>query len=402
MVLAVAVLTSSAGFCLTAGAFPRQGIFVRPAVETRVLYAGSPSAVAARPRAAAVSAILVDAQSGQVLWAKNPDEKRAIASTTKIMTAIVTLDKAELDATVTVSKKASAVGEASLLLEAGEKRKVRELLYGIMLRSGNDAAEALAEYVGRGSAPRFLKMMNEKARMLGARRTHFNNPHGLPDPKHYSTARDLAAIASYGLKNPVFAKIVRTKRYEMPWAKHRYRREIENHNKLLWRYGFAQGIKTGYTVAAGYCLVAYGKRSGAGVISVVLGESSSDSAYRDSQRLLEYGFRVFRPLRVARAGVKLKTLDFDSLGLERVGARVSRSLTLKVPRSAKVTRKLIVSRGLALPVRKGQRVGKLRFFVGGRAIQEVDLVADRTVDQPTFLLRTYIGLRSLWNGAPRR
>jgi len=230
-----------------------------------VLVCAALTGIACADNISAGSAILIDAESGAVFYEKNADQRRLIASTTKIMTALVVLDSCALDDVVEVPAACEYVGGSSMYLRAGEQRTVRELLYGLMLLSGNDAALALALHVGGGDAAVFVERMNEYAARLGLEDTSFENPHGLDGAAQYSSARDLARLAAHAMENEAFAKIVGTR--EITLEGHTMR----NHNKLLWRIDGACGVKTGYTQAAGRCLVSCVMRNGRSFVAVTLG-----------------------------------------------------------------------------------------------------------------------------------
>lgn len=239
-----------------------------------------------KPNPSAHSAILMDAASGKVLYSKNARTIMAPASTTKIMTAILVLERLKLDTTISIPAAAAAKEGSSMRLAIQEKKTVRELLYGLMLVSGNDAATALAIAVS-GSEAKFAQLMNEKARQLGMKNTNFKNASGLPAINHYSTAYDLAVLCRYAMKNSNFAAIVGTKVKEVSSAKPGSKRRLVNHNKLLWRYPYTTGVKTGYTRTAGHCLVSTASHNGKRLIVVVL---KSNYIYDDSQKLFAYGF----------------------------------------------------------------------------------------------------------------
>jgi D-alanyl-D-alanine carboxypeptidase (penicillin-binding protein 5/6) len=234
----------------------------------------------------ASAAILIEAASGKVLYTKNSRAIMAPASTTKIMTAILALEHVSLDKTVRIYPTAAAREGSSMDLVNREQKTMRELLYGLMLVSGNDAATAISEAVS-GSEANFVRLMNQKAKLLGMKNTHFLNASGLPDIGHYSTAYDLAILTRYALKNGNFAKIVSTKVKKIPGAKPGTSRTLINHNKLLWQYQNTIGVKTGYTRTAGGCLVSAASHNGVKLISVIL---KSNSIYDDSKELLDYGF----------------------------------------------------------------------------------------------------------------
>lgn len=235
------------------------------------------------PEVMAKAALLMDATTGQVIYAKNPHERRAQASTTKIMTALVTLEKGRLSDIVTAGPNVNTVEPVIIGLEPGDQLTVEQVLYGMLLNSGNDAAVALAEHIG-GSIPEFADMMNAKAAELGMKDTHFVNPHGLDEEGHYSSAYDLAILAKAALENPVFEKIVSTKEYRIEGP---VRWVFTNTNRLLSDMPTADGVKTGFTDAAGRCLVSSATQRGRRAIGVVLFD---ENMYEDSAALLNYLF----------------------------------------------------------------------------------------------------------------
>ncbi len=241
------------------------------------------------PKVEAEAAVLMDAATGRLLYAVNPDAIMYPASTTKIMTALIALEKGKPDAVVTVSRRAASCEESSLGLKAGDRLTLRDLLYGMMIVSGNDAAEAVAEHIA-GSVPAFADLMNARADKLGLINTHFANPHGLPDPNnHYSSARDLAVITATALQNPEFAKIVATPEYSVPLL-NRPPIRVTTTNRFLKTYPGATGVKTGSTQAAGDCLVAAAKRGGVQLIVVLLNDDNG--RWEDAPKLMNYGFAV--------------------------------------------------------------------------------------------------------------
>ncbi|MDS1029068.1 D-alanyl-D-alanine carboxypeptidase family protein [Bacillota bacterium LX-D] len=230
--------------------------------------------------------LLMDAKTGQILLEKNAFEKRAPASTTKILTAIMALEQGGLERKVKVSPHAASIGESSIYLEPGEEISVLRLVQGALIKSGNDATVALAEYYC-GSEELFSVLMNRKAKLLGAFNSNFKNPNGLPLKNHYTTAFDLAQMARYSLKNPIFKEIVSTKEMKIPYENKSWARYLKNTNKLLWKYPGADGIKTGTTREAGCCLVASATRGNRQLIAVVL---HSFDRFGEAARLLDYGF----------------------------------------------------------------------------------------------------------------
>jgi len=226
-------------------------------------------AAASYPNVTAKSAIVMDTTTGKVLYSKNAEERRFPASTTKMMSLIVALEHGNLDDIVTASANAATTDGSTLWLTQGEKLKMIDLLYGIMLISGNDATVAVAEHIS-GSVQDYAKLMTEKAHALGAKDTNFTNSSGLPDPNHFTTAHDLGRIAAYGYKNPLFTQIVSTQHKIIPWAGKPFDRDLYNENKMLWIYEGGNGVKTGYTDAAGRCLVSGAKRNNMQLVAVVL------------------------------------------------------------------------------------------------------------------------------------
>ena len=238
-------------------------------------------------RIAAKAAALMNAQTGKVLWAQNQDLPLPPASTAKILTALVVLDHSRISDVVTIPAEALHVSGASTQLTAGEKLSVGDLLHAMLLGSGNDAAIALALHSG-GSIETFVQRMSHKARMLGAVRSHFFNPTGMPHPKQLTTAQDLALITQAALENSEFRKIVGKTTYR--WRSRGWQGAIQNSNKLLFSYDGAIGVKTGNTREAGYCLVAAAQRARQTYIAVIL-KSDEQSVWQDARKLLDYGFK---------------------------------------------------------------------------------------------------------------
>ena len=235
------------------------------------------------------SEIVMEATTKRVLYADNIHEKKYMASTTKILTAIVVIENCDLAETVEVGAKTVGIEGSSIYLEAGEKLTVKDLLYGLMLRSGNDCAETLAVYCA-GSIEKFAELMNETAERIGAKNSHFVNPHGLHDDEHYTTAYDLALISCYAIQNKDFKEIVSTKNIKIPFSTHNTFRYLTNKNKMLKEFDGATGIKTGFTKKAGRCLVSSCNRNGMELISVVL---NCGPMFERSKTLLRNGFNCY-------------------------------------------------------------------------------------------------------------
>lgn len=231
-------------------------------------------------------AIAYDRTSGNIIWGKEENKRTAMASTTKIMTAIVLIEQTkDLSQTVTISQKAGGTGGSRLGLKANDKITMKDLLYGLMLKSGNDAAVAIAETVG-GSVQGFAELMNSKAQELGLENTHYVTPHGLDDPEHYTTAYELAKLTDYALQNELFAKVVNTKMYTV--TINGYTKNISNTNELLGYLNGVNGVKTGFTNNAGRCLVTSVNRNGFNIITIVLQADTKKFRTSDSIKLIEY------------------------------------------------------------------------------------------------------------------
>ncbi len=251
-----------------------------------LLYPTAVSAISAR------KAILMDGQTGRILFERNANDRSLIASTTKIMTALVVCEQCNVLDRVKIPKEAVGVEGSSIYLKEGEILTVQELLYGMMLHSGNDAAAALAIYCG-GTIQGFAELMNDKARFLGLKNSHFVNPHGLDAPDHYSTARDLAVLADHAMENPIFAKTVSTKTVTIG------NRSLRNHNKLLWQVEGADGVKTGFTKAAGRILVSSAVRQGRRLICVTIDDGND---WLDHKALYQNGFDDYKVYKLVAKG----------------------------------------------------------------------------------------------------
>lgn len=268
--------------------FAGSAVVAAPAVPTAATKTVAVNAAA--PVIGSETAILMVAGTKQILYEKDSHKIMYPASTTKMMTLITAIKRAKLDETVVVAPAAVGIEGSSLELRMLDRLSLRELLFGLMLASGNDAAHAVAEHVGRGSYKQFIAWMNEDAEKIGALRTHFSNPHGLPDPvNHFTTAYDLAMIADAGFKIDGFEQFVAKPYHTVLFQNRSKGISLVNTNTLLMTYPGANGVKTGVTRAAGRCLVASARRNGVLLIAVVL--NGGDSRFKDSAALLDYGFR---------------------------------------------------------------------------------------------------------------
>ena len=253
------------------------------------------SVVENEPNINARIAVAYDRKSGKAIYGKNENKRTAMASTTKIMTAIVLIENADLDQTITVSAKAAGTGGSRLGLKHNDKITMKDLLYGLMLKSGNDAAVAIAENVG-GSIEKFADLMNEEAKKIGLDNTHYVTPHGLDNPEHYTTAYELAKLADYALKNEIFAKVVNTKNYTV--TINGYPKNITNTNELLGYLDGVNGVKTGFTNNAGRCLVTSVNRNEFEIITVVLQADTKKMRTTDSISLIEYVYKNYELINI--------------------------------------------------------------------------------------------------------
>jgi D-alanyl-D-alanine carboxypeptidase (penicillin-binding protein 5/6) len=326
------------------------------------------------PRVAAASAILADLDSGEVLWERNPDQRRPIASVTKIMTGLLVVEATDPDEVVTASASAAEQTGTELSLGIGEAQPVRQLLMALLLQSANDAAVALAEHVG-GSVDGFVDGMNRRARRLGARDTRFASPNGLDD-SGYSTARDLVAITAEAFRDATFREVVATKFHRVPAPQGEPRR-IQNRNALLWLYPGAIGVKTGYTAAAGFCLVAAAERDGLRLVAVVLGARSSP--WSDAAEMLNHGFEAWERRDVVDGSTELDPIEVAG---REIPVRADGALSLLLRRGETVDVEVRPDPGLVLPVAEGQAVGEVVVSEGGDVLGQVRAVSAASVAPP--------------------
>lgn len=340
----------------------------------------SPSADAAEgvpqaPDVQAEAAVLMEAQSGQILFSKNADAPMYPASITKILTGIIAIESNQLHDTVTVSENAVNAGGTRVYLEEGEQKALLDLVYGMLVNSGNDAAVAIAEHLS-GSAERFADVMNEKAKQLGASDSHFTNPSGMPDERHVTTAHDMAVIARYAMQNDTFREIVGTKEY--PWEGKGWQPGvIENHNRLLWDYEGATGVKNGYTEAAGQTFVAASERHGQQMIAVALkAPSPPKHIYSDLRAMMDYGYKAFETHRIP---METSALDGIVIDGEAAKARFDEpvhfvTLPKGIPPQS-LGQKRVMDKGASLPIREGEKLGDIYLMYGDDVIKKIPFSA---------------------------
>jgi len=347
------------------------------------------------PTILAESAVLIDASTGQVLYDKNMNAQHYPASTTKVMTALLTLENLDLTKTVTIDAETPFTGGSRVYLLEGEQVTVKQLMYALLLESANDAAVALGKEIA-GSIPEFADMMNKRAKELGAKNTHFVNPNGLPDEAHVTTAYDLAMIAKEAMKNQTFRKFVKTYRYIIPKTNMQDTRYLYNTNRLLYdkktkvlvngverraKYDGAIGIKTGYTGEAGGCLIAGAKRGDTELISVVM-KSTNEGRFSDSIALLDYGFANYKSTKAMDKGTILGEVKVNRGATRKVEvvAKEAAYATLPIDASEKLVKtKIVLDKKVKAPVAAGQKVGEVQIYEGNSLVGHVDAVTTKAI-----------------------
>jgi D-alanyl-D-alanine carboxypeptidase (penicillin-binding protein 5/6) len=368
--LASAIATAAIVAGLTAGTWGEAGAAEPPRIEAR-------------------SWLLIDARTGETLARQAPDRRLPMASTTKMMTAYLAMERLRMKQVVSAVEYQAIPGESLMGLEAGQKISVRDLLYGLIMLSGNDAAVTLAEAVS-GTVPRFVRLMNRTARRLGLRNTSYENPIGLDGPDQYSSASDLVSLGSVLMEDPRFRRIAgaRTatlRSYTPPI-------EIETGNEFVRDYPWAKGIKTGYTSLAGYVLASDGRRNATELIATVMGTSSETARDAETAELMDYGFSLYEkrvPVRPGRpaARIPVRFEDQDLAAVSKVPVRIG------VREGEQLTVALDLPGEVEGPIARGERIGSATVRLDGELIRTVPLFAGRDVAEPGLLDRA-LGLLS--------
>ncbi len=326
-----------------------------------------------------LAAVLMDQRTGRVLWGKNEHTPMAMASTTKIMTAIIALENADLNDEVTVSRRASLAPKVRMGLSSGEKIKLKDLMYALMLESSNDAAVAIAEHVGN-SVEEFCKTMTEKAKELGAADTVFKTPNGLDLDDHHSTAYDMALITAYALKNPEFINITNTPEIEVKSDKRTY--GLMNKNRLLREYEGANGVKTGFTGKAGQCFVGSAKRGEMQLITVVFasgwGNKGKEQKWIDTKSLLNYGFNNFEYIKVVSGNSEAGVVAVERSKIPEVKVCFKEDVVLPLSKEEQDKLKLVyqIPPAIKAPVSQGDKVGICKVYLENECFREIDLLAE--------------------------
>ncbi|MBQ2896779.1 MAG: D-alanyl-D-alanine carboxypeptidase [Clostridia bacterium] len=322
------------------------------------------------------NAVLYEPQSQRIIFEKNQDEKRGMASTTKIVTAITALENSNLTDVVTVSKKAADVEGSSVWLEAGEKQTLENLLYGLMLSSGNDAAIAIAEHIS-GTTEKFALLMNETAKKAGANNSSFKNPNGLDEEGHYTTALDLAKITAYAMENEKFKEIVSTKQKTIPWQGHKWDRSLKNHNKMLSLYEGADGVKTGFTKKCGRCLVSSAFKNGTRLIAVTL---NAPNDWDDHTKMLDLGFSLLESKCIVKKDEILGKCSIENGTETVVEIKAQAGFWFPVLKSDKTKINVNIARDVKAPVLKGQTLGFAEIYLNDKKISEIPLIANNDIE----------------------
>jgi serine-type D-Ala-D-Ala carboxypeptidase (penicillin-binding protein 5/6) len=350
------------------------------AVLAVLLLPPAANAATSPPPVDARAALLVDGHTGETLFAENPDRRLPMASLTKLMTALLTMEKAKQDKVVRVSGPAPSVGESTIDLQEGERLPVRDLLAAALVQSANDAAYALATYVG-GSVPKFVRMMNERASELGLDHTHYVVPDGLDTPGHYSSARDIYTLAREDMRHALFRRIVKRTGGQIAGG-----RSLYAWNDLLRTYPGTIGIKTGHTDLAGWSEIAAARRAGVTMYAVILGDPTRARRNRDLSALLDWGFGHYARVTLISRLRAYATSDvpFSDQQVPLVAEnRAKVSVRLDHP----LVERVIAPETLDLPVQQGDRVGKILVYDGEKVVARRALVSTMTLSDPSVFTR---------------
>lgn len=360
-----------------------------------LMFSGS-FAYAEEPLVGAQGAVLIDGKTGRMLWGKNAEEPLAMASTTKIMTAILVLELAGPEDVVTVSKNAARQPEVHMDLKEGEQWKVKDLLSAMMLRSYNDTAVALAEHIG-GNVENFCAMMTEKAKEIGAQDTIFASPNGLDSQftpaQHHSTAYDMALITAYALNNPAFCEVVGTGEVSITTVDGGRMCQVTNTDRFLREYTGALGVKTGYTNRAGHCFVGAAERGEMRLVSTVLGSgwgsSGKEKKWTDTKKIMDYGFENFLPYQVVAPGTscgQVQVLHSNTPIVEAFFAEGYEGLFSKEEQE-NIEVQISMEKNIEAPVAKGQVLGRARILLGEEVLGEIPILSQNSA--PTYTIRDW-------------
>lgn len=313
-------------------------------------------------------AVVISRQTGEVIFQKNAYRKHSMASTTKIMTSLLAAQSGKLHEEIIVERNMIQVEGTSMGLLPGDRVSLLELIYGMLLPSGNDAANAVAVFLG-GNVENFSKLMNSKAKEIGMNQTHFVTPSGLDDDDHYSTAFDMALLGRYAVNDPVIRTVCSSHKAALSYGNPPYRRTLYNHNRLLESYKYCLGIKTGFTKKSGRCLVSYAEKDGCGLIAVTL---NAPNDWNDHKKMLDYGFSKLKryvfnaevPKEISAVGGNVENLPIECSPFEYDSME-----------KRNIVQKVTAERFVYAPIKKGDNVGKVDFFVDGEKIGSSEIYA---------------------------
>lgn len=339
----------------------------------------------------AASAVLIEASSLQMLLAKNHSLRLPMASTTKVMTALLTLERCDLDEVIAFPEEAVGVGGSSIYAYAGEKMTIRDLLYGLMLRSGNDAAVALAVHIG-GSLEGFAEIMNKRARLMGLTNSNFVSPNGLDREGHYSSAYDLCVISAHALKNPDFKRIVSTQYYTIKTDQRKI--YVKNKNSMLWDYEGCVGVKTGYTSKSGRCLIFAAERDGMLLVGCVL---NCRPMFEVAEEMLDFGFRNYEMVKAVLSGAELSRCSVlnGEQSVLTLTAKDDVVIPLKKGDELSVDVDIKIGSTMRAPIVEGELIGECEFLIGGCSVGKTELIAKESIAMRdysfyfNFLLRLF-------------
>lgn len=339
--------------------------------------------LAEEPKVNAISAVVVDGDTGRILWGKNENKPMAMASTTKIMTALVALENSDITKETTVSKNTTLASPVKMHLSVGEKMTIEQLLYAMMLQSYNDSAVAVAEAVG-GSVEKFCTMMNEKAKEIGCSDTVFETPNGLDKGNHHSTAEDMSKIGVYALKNQKLMEIMNTRNYTFKSSKTTY--SFVNKDRLLSEYEGAIGMKTGFTGKAGHCFVGAANRGNITLVSVVLasgwGTAGKSRKWIDTKALLNYGFNNYKKYSIIDGSEKMN-VPIDKAEKEIVELKYDDSVDLLLSENEKANLKIEneLPQNVTAPINYGDSVGVGKIYTGNTLLKTVKIISAENIEK---------------------
>lgn len=354
---------------------------------TQVLYASS-----SVPNVKGKGAVLIEQESGRVLYEQNAYTPLPMASTTKIMTCILAIEEGKLDDVVTTSKRANSAPPVKLHLKVGEKQRLGDLLYALMLQSDNDVAVAIAEHIG-GSVEHFCEMMTEKAKSIGAEHTSFKTPNGLDAEGHYASAYDMALIGAYALKNPEFVKIVTTELISIPTTptENSQRHDLQNKNRFIYAYEGSNGLKTGFTNKAGHCFVGGAVRNDMQLVAVSLGagwgKGGKTQKYTDVINMMNYGFKNYEKVVLVEPQKDVATVPINKALASEIRVSCNHKIVMPITQTEKenIYVKKVLPTHVVAPIKEGEAIGELQVICEGVTLAKVPLTAQESTNKAHLL-----------------